>query len=275
MLPGLEVDGFGELAFPLPAVQARGLIAVAETAPYGMGTKTVHDDSVRKCWQIDSARFSIKSASWKKFLSETIGQLREDFGINGKVSAHPYKLLVYGKGGHFKPHRDTEKLDAMFATLIIALPSEHEGGPVRHRSRQRACGWATRHSPRHGRVRRSSNSRNSWQIPRRKPTSSATRRTSAVRSKASSPITLSTSTTSQASPRPPPAHHRRDRCGGIHPQKRRPHLAPPEWILRIAGRAVIEARSGKCRLSQGKSPGSFGAMVMTARHAFIWTSRGG
>jgi len=137
-LPCLEVDGVGEIAFPLPAAQAKELIAVAEAAPYGMGTKTVRDDSVRKCWQIDVAHFSIKSAAWKKFLAATVGRVREDLGITGKVSAHPYKLLVYGKGGHFKAHRDTEKLDAMFGTLIIALPSAHEGGRlfVRHDGRE-------------------------------------------------------------------------------------------------------------------------------------------
>jgi len=53
-LPSLEVDGVGEIAFPLPPAQAKELIAVAEDAPYGMGTKTVRDDSVRKCWKMGS-----------------------------------------------------------------------------------------------------------------------------------------------------------------------------------------------------------------------------
>jgi len=137
-LPSLEVDGVGEIAFPLPAAQAKELIAVAEAAPYGMGTKTVRDDSVRKCWQIDAAHFSIRSNAWGKFLAATVARVREDLGITSKVSAHPYKVLVYGKGGHFKAHRDTEKLDAMFGTLIIALPSAHEGGRlfIRHDGRE-------------------------------------------------------------------------------------------------------------------------------------------
>lgn len=127
-LPGLVVDGVGEIAFPLPAAQAKELIAVAGAAPYGKGAKTVHDESVRKCWQIDASGFSIKSPAWTKFLKKTIYQVRSDLGIVGKVSAKPYKLLIYGKGGHFKAHRDSEKLDAMFGTLIVALPSAHEGG---------------------------------------------------------------------------------------------------------------------------------------------------
>jgi predicted 2-oxoglutarate/Fe(II)-dependent dioxygenase YbiX len=37
---------------------------------------------------------------------------------------------LYEKGGFFKPHRDTEKEDKMFATLIIQLPTEYEGGQL-------------------------------------------------------------------------------------------------------------------------------------------------
>ena len=136
--PGLKVDGLGEIAFPLPTAQARELAAVAEVAPYGQGDKTVRDEKVRKCWQLDASRFSIKSPQWKKFLKQTVDRIREDLGIKGKVSAVPYKLLIYGEGGHFKAHRDTEKLDAMFGSLIIALPSAHEGGRllIRHDGRE-------------------------------------------------------------------------------------------------------------------------------------------
>lgn len=136
--PGLEVDGLGELAFPLPASQVKELVQLAEAAPYGLGEKTVLDESVRKCWQLDASQFSFKSPEWQKFLDRTVARVREDLGVKGRVSAAPYKLLIYGKGGHFRAHRDTEKLDAMFGTLVVALPSAHEGGRlfVRHGGRE-------------------------------------------------------------------------------------------------------------------------------------------
>lgn len=136
--PELNVEGLGEIAFPLSNAQARALASIAEVAPYGRGEKTIRDEKVRKCWQIDASRFSFKSPQWKKFLKQTVDRVRKDLGVQGKVSAHPYKLLLYGKGGHFKAHRDTEKLDAMFGTLIIALPSAHEGGHllIRHDGRE-------------------------------------------------------------------------------------------------------------------------------------------
>ena len=136
--PGLRVKGLGEIAFPLQASQVKELTALAEAAPYGKGTRTVLDETIRKCWQVDASCFSFDSPQWKKFLKQTLAVISEDLGIRGKISAHPYKLLVYGKGGHFKAHKDSEKLDAMFGTLVIALPSKHEGGRlcIRHDGRE-------------------------------------------------------------------------------------------------------------------------------------------
>jgi len=41
-----------------------------------------------------------------------------------------YKLLVYEAGSFFASHRDTEKIPNMFATLVVNLPSAHEGGEL-------------------------------------------------------------------------------------------------------------------------------------------------
>lgn len=41
-----------------------------------------------------------------------------------------YKLLLYQKGSFFKKHRDSEKEDRMFATLVIQLPSKFNGGEL-------------------------------------------------------------------------------------------------------------------------------------------------
>lgn len=132
--PGLMVEGAGEVAFPLAEGQARELIGLAEQAPFGKGTRTVLDADVRKCWQMDAAAFRFESPAWAALLAGIVQCITEDLGIRGQVSAVPYKLLIYGPGGHFKAHRDTEKLDAMFGSLIVALPSRHEGGRllIRH-----------------------------------------------------------------------------------------------------------------------------------------------
>ena len=63
-------------------------------------------------------------------------------GADGTVEAELYKLLVYEPGGFFLEHRDTEKVGGMFATLIVVLPSEHEGGElvVAHQDREAILG---------------------------------------------------------------------------------------------------------------------------------------
>jgi 2OG-Fe(II) oxygenase superfamily len=136
--PEISVKDVGELAFPLPAGQVSELIAVAEAAPYGKGLATVRDDSVRKCWQIDASDLDLSSVAWNSFITVALKKVKNDLGIKTKVAGLPYKLLIYEKGGHFLPHRDTEKLEAMFGTLIIALPSAHEGGAlhIRHGGRE-------------------------------------------------------------------------------------------------------------------------------------------
>lgn len=136
--PDMTVQGVGEIAFPLSVQQAYAFTGVAEVAPYGKGSKTKRDESVRKCWQLDAELVSFKAKAWGKYLDSILAKISEDLGIIGKVSAKPYKLLLYGPGSHFKAHRDTEKLDAMFGTLIVALPSRHEGGQlhIRHGGEQ-------------------------------------------------------------------------------------------------------------------------------------------
>jgi predicted 2-oxoglutarate/Fe(II)-dependent dioxygenase YbiX len=47
-------------------------------------------------------------------------------------------VLVYERGDFFREHCDTEKVPGMFATLVIVLPAEHEGGElvIRHEGRE-------------------------------------------------------------------------------------------------------------------------------------------
>ncbi len=132
-LPGIFVGG-EELGFPLSAAQIKELISAAEAAPYGRGEATVLDESVRRSWQIDPDAICIDGKAWQQMLDKVLKKVGSDLGIEGKVEAVLHKLLIYGKGGHFKPHRDTEKLDAMFGTLIIKLPAKHKGGRlnIRH-----------------------------------------------------------------------------------------------------------------------------------------------
>ena len=136
--PGLEVEGIGPIALPLLPTQAEQLIAVAKRAPFGRGEQTLVDTDVRRTWQIDAGRVRIHGQGWARSLAGIVERVAGGLGVIGPVAAELYKLLVYDEGSFFVSHRDTEKMDGMFATLVVVLPSHYTGGEllVRHQGRE-------------------------------------------------------------------------------------------------------------------------------------------
>jgi hypothetical protein len=135
----VEVDGVGVLSFPLPAAQAQKLISQASRAPYGRGEETILDTSVRKVWQIPPERVQLGGKAWPSTFESILAKACDGLGCERTVvSADLYKLLVYDEGSFFAAHRDTEKADGMFGTLVIGLPSIHKGGELvlRHAGRE-------------------------------------------------------------------------------------------------------------------------------------------
>jgi predicted 2-oxoglutarate/Fe(II)-dependent dioxygenase YbiX len=130
VLPGLTVDGIGEIALPISKSDARRLIKLSSQAPYGRGEATIVDTEVRRVWQLNPDHFRLENPKWQSFVGDVTNSVKSEFGIKQNVAADLYKLLVYEKGSFFVPHRDTEKAHRMFATLVICLPSKHEGGQL-------------------------------------------------------------------------------------------------------------------------------------------------
>ena len=138
LAPRIEVKGVGPIALPLLAAQAKQLIKAATRAPYGRGAETIVDTNVRRTWQIEGSRVAIGGKHWAQTLDGIVRRAVEGLGVTGPVTAPLYKLLIYDKGSFFVSHRDTEKVPGMFATLVLALPSQSEGGElvVRHKDRE-------------------------------------------------------------------------------------------------------------------------------------------
>ena len=63
-MPAIDVDGVGQIAFPLLPVQVERLVAIAEAAPYGRGEETVVDRDVRRTWQIEPGKVRIGGRHW-------------------------------------------------------------------------------------------------------------------------------------------------------------------------------------------------------------------
>ena len=130
VLPGLEVEGIGNVGVPVSAADARRLVEQASQAPYGRGEETIVDTNVRLVWQLEPRQFALRNAAWGEFIDGIVDSVRTEFGIHKKVQHELYKLLVYEPGSFFAPHRDSEKIPGMFATLVVCLPSRHEGGTL-------------------------------------------------------------------------------------------------------------------------------------------------
>ncbi len=138
-MPKLEVEEVGLLSFPVPDFQVRALIEVAERAPYGKGTATLVDRSVRDCWQIEATQIHMSGGGWPDIFAGILEAVTVGLGCpSGSLRAEPYKLLIYEAGGFFAAHRDSEKADGMIGTLSISLPTEGAGGEliVRHRDQE-------------------------------------------------------------------------------------------------------------------------------------------
>ena len=128
--PGLEVAGIGLIGVPISEADARRLITRATQAPYGWGEETITDTDVRRVWQIDPSIFSLQNPEWAAYLASIVEAVKHQFATESPVTTELYKLLVYEKGDFFSLHRDTEKTSGMFATLVVGLPSRHEGGTL-------------------------------------------------------------------------------------------------------------------------------------------------
>lgn len=129
--PRLEIGGLGPITLPLTKRQAKELIKRARQAPYGKGTETLVDTKVRRVWEIDADQVSFSNRLWAETVGQAVQSVQSKLGLGKQtLQAHLYKLLLYEAGSFFLPHRDGEKLDRMVATLVITLPSPHEGGEL-------------------------------------------------------------------------------------------------------------------------------------------------
>jgi len=131
--PGITVNDLGGIGLPLSRRDALELSKVAHQAPFGKGIETIVDQSVRKTWELNSSQFALQNPDWQRCIQDLVGRVANELGVIGGakvVQAELYKLLLYEEGAFFDRHKDSEKAAGMFGTLVVALPSSHQGGDV-------------------------------------------------------------------------------------------------------------------------------------------------
>ncbi|KAL0937520.1 2OG-Fe(II) oxygenase [Colletotrichum truncatum] len=127
--PGLKIEGHPTIPLPLTTADAEVIKGACREAPFGKGDDTVVDTSVRKTWELSHTEFQLLNREWPGFLQKISLAAARGLGLSD-ISVKPHKLLLYEKGSFFKRHKDSEKEKGMVGTLVVCLPSEHEGGDV-------------------------------------------------------------------------------------------------------------------------------------------------
>ena len=128
--PMLQIAGVGKVKLPLSPKRAKEIMAVGRPAPYGKGTQTLVDKTVRDTVEFEPTEITL-SDQWEQSIAAALKAVAVAIGLPpDRLQATLYKLLVYQKGGFFLPHRDSEKLDRMVASMIVMLPSSFSGGEL-------------------------------------------------------------------------------------------------------------------------------------------------
>ncbi|MFK7890505.1 MAG: 2OG-Fe(II) oxygenase [Granulosicoccus sp.] len=127
----LSIDGFGNLRLPISKTRAKELARITSPAPFGKGRETLLDSKVRDVGEVKASKVRFDKRVWNRELKPLLETMREQLGLpEGRLSTKLDKLLVYGPGQFFKPHKDTERSDDMIGTLVVILPSKHKGGAL-------------------------------------------------------------------------------------------------------------------------------------------------
>ncbi|ERF75102.1 hypothetical protein EPUS_07791 [Endocarpon pusillum Z07020] len=133
--PALFIRGLGTIGLPLSVRDAQAIASssVTQQSPFGKGSQTLVDTSVRKSWQIDPAYFHLRNPRLGHHVGRVVETVAKELNVAcgpRHVRAELYKLLLYEEGAFFLPHQDGEKVKGMFGTLMICLPSQHSGGEI-------------------------------------------------------------------------------------------------------------------------------------------------
>ena len=108
--PGVSVDPIHIIGLPLSQDHAHALIQASCQAPFGKGTETLVDESVRKTWEINAREVQFRNnEDWQRCLDRIVERAAKELGIvNGSRDVHAefYKMLLYKEGAMFKAHQE-------------------------------------------------------------------------------------------------------------------------------------------------------------------------
>ncbi|KAF7291184.1 Fe2OG dioxygenase domain-containing protein [Mycena indigotica] len=123
----------GYIDFNAPSEQELVRLAEAcQKATFGAENGDVLDETYRKAGKMDVKNFAARLDLASTGILDAIApdlligyEADEDESV---LRAEMYKLNVYGPGSFFKAHQDTPRAANMIGSLVVVLPTDHEGG---------------------------------------------------------------------------------------------------------------------------------------------------
>ncbi|KAF2099447.1 hypothetical protein NA57DRAFT_74946 [Rhizodiscina lignyota] len=130
------------------------LIKCCSPATFGHDGKDVYDETYRKAIKLDNTEFCTTFDPYSVGIVRIIERMLLP-NVEGQkaykrtVRAELYNLNIYsGPSGKFRPHVDTPRSSLQFGSLVVCLPSQHEGGSLaaRHDGKAVIYNWWKRAS---------------------------------------------------------------------------------------------------------------------------------
>lgn len=142
--------GTEEMTIPLPwrnvsESERTKFMGLGDLAGFGLGKRTVVDETVRKATAFVRGRFAT-TFSLEHDLPSLINEIQKQLrpAHRGPIEVRPHKVNVYGPGGKFAAHADTHYPN-LFGSLVVCFPSEFTGGEFVLRpphEKERVLNWA-------------------------------------------------------------------------------------------------------------------------------------
>jgi len=106
--PGIFIHGKGRIGLPLSDRDAQAISDISHAAPFGRGSETVVDSAIRNTLELNADHFELQNPKWNKTVEGILSKVAKELGLprESTIGALPYKMLLYGKGAMFKPHRE-------------------------------------------------------------------------------------------------------------------------------------------------------------------------
>ena len=80
--PGLYLKDYGSIGLPLSNGDAKVIISASHPSPFGKGSDTIVDSSVRKSWELSPSDFKIRNPAWQNFLQSIVVKVSGGLGVD-------------------------------------------------------------------------------------------------------------------------------------------------------------------------------------------------